>query len=222
MVFQRYAHREACAIKAAQQMKQTLMLSLAITTTILIVSGCFSPPEQPVKSNLQYLKSTNELTYMKIGKEVTDSVGAALKANLLKSMGTDGPIEAVEFCNAQALPLTDSFNQKYNTEVKRTSDRLRNSQNAPTAMEKQVMEDYRAEQALGKMLTPKLAIDAMGRKMFYAPIFTGTPCLICHGNEGNMDNELRTKIKEYYPDDNAKGFDIDELRGIWSVTFKNS
>jgi len=203
-------------------MKNIIKLSAAAISVLIVGSSCSSVPEQPVKSNVQYLKSTDELTYLKIGKEVADSVGAALKNSLMLAMGTDGPIHAVEFCNTQAMPLTDSFNQKYHTEVKRTSDRLRNPDNAPNATEAQVISDYRAEQASGKVLTPKLAIDAMGRKVFYAPIFTGAPCLICHGNEGNMDEGLRAKLTELYPADNAKGFNIDELRGIWSITFKNS
>jgi hypothetical protein len=203
--------------QSPQGVKFVLLLWVVAIFALIIVSGCSSAPEEQVKSNVQYLKSTNELTYLKIGKEVTDSVGAVLKANLMQAMGEGGPIHAVEFCNTQAMPLTDSFNQKYNAEVKRTSDRLRNPDNAPNATEAQVIADYRAEQASGMVLTTKLAIDAMGRRVFYAPIFTGAPCLICHGNEGNMDEGLRSKLMELYPDDNAKGFNIDELRGIWSV-----
>lgn len=171
---------------------------------------------------MQYLDVVEHQELLLKGKEIADSVGSVLKANLMQAMGSDGPVHAVEFCNLEALPLTGEFNTLYNVQVKRTSDRLRNPNNAPSTLESSVIADYRSEQSSGVPLRPKLALDSEGRKVFFAPIFTGAPCLICHGNEANMDEGLREKLTELYPADDAKGFGIDELRGIWSVTFNNS
>jgi len=222
LVVQENANCKTLSNQTTESMRHVVTIAVAVIFSLIVWNGCSNAPEEQTKSNVQYMKDTDGVTYLRIGKEVTDSVGTALKSNLMKAMGEGGPIHALEFCSTQAMPLTDSFNKKYNTEVKRTSDRLRNADNAPNAMEAQVIADYRAEQAAGNILKPKLAIDAMGRKVFYAPIFTGAPCLICHGSEGNMDDGVRAKLTELYPEDNAKGFNIDELRGIWSVTFKNS
>ncbi len=203
-------------------MKRThLIHSILIgTMTAILWTACSGPaPEKTDAEAVSYGQGDDFAEATAIGKEVTDSVGAVLKANLMKAMGEGGPGHAVEFCNTRAMPLTDAFNEQYGVVVKRTSDRLRNTDNAPNAMETQVIADYRAEQAAGRMLLPKVALDGEGRKVFYAPIFTGAPCLICHGNEGNMDEDLRAKLTELYPSDNAKGFNIDELRGIWSVVF---
>lgn len=199
-----------------------VIFSVIVLAMMASASGCADGPQESVRSNVQYLNGADELTFRKIGKEVADSVGALLKGKLMLAMEQGGPSNAVAFCNVNALPLTDSYSKKYDTTVKRTSDRLRNKKNAPNDIEAEIIAAYRAEQALSKPLLPKVAIDAQGRKVFYAPIFTAAPCLACHGNEANMDAELRAKLTELYPDDNAKGFNIDELRGIWSITFKTS
>jgi hypothetical protein len=37
-----------------------------------------------------------------------------------------------------------------------------------------------------------------------------------------MQPELISVIDSLYPVDKAKGYAVDELRGIWSIKFKNS
>jgi len=201
-----------------QREMRPLPILYVTVAAMLLGQGCTAPsPRDTAATSAGYLEGDSAADATAIGKEVTDSVGAVLKANLMKAMGEGGPVHAVEFCNTRAMPLTDAFNEQYGVVVKRTSDRLRNPDNAPNGLEAKVIADYRAEQAAGQMLLPKVALDGEGRKVFYAPIFTGAPCLICHGSEGNMDENLRSKLTELYPDDNAKGFNIDELRGVWSV-----
>ncbi|MCF8257508.1 MAG: DUF3365 domain-containing protein [Flavobacteriales bacterium] len=201
-------------------MRHLLSIAIVSVSGLVAWNGCSNAPEQSRRANVQYLKGTDGVTYLKIGKEVADSVGGVLKRNLMKAMEEGGAVHAVEFCNAQAMPLTASFSKKYNTEVKRTSDRLRNPGNAPDDMEVQVIADYRKDHSEGKKLSAKVAIDAQGRKVFYAPIITSGQCMVCHGAEGDMTEDLRGRINALYPTDNAKGFNIDELRGIWSITFK--
>lgn len=196
---------------------QTPMAAAIIS--LMVWGGCSNAPEEQSVTHESPMEVADDTGQMKIGKEVADSVGSVLKGNLMKAMGEGGPVNAVEFCSTRALPLTEAFNGKYGVSVRRTSDRLRNPANAPTALEQQVIADYRAAQAAGTPPVPMVVLDAEGRKVFFAPIFTGGPCLICHGNEANMDESLRAKLTELYPEDNATGFNIDELRGIWSVVF---
>ncbi len=194
-----------------------------VSLVLVLAASCkMADSDKGQELTTQYLDAVEHQELLLKGKEIADSVGSVLKANLMLAMGSDGPVHAVEFCNLEALPLTGEFNTPYNVQVKRTSDRLRNPNNAPSTLESSVIADYRFEQSSGVPLRPKLALDEDGRKVFFAPIFTGAPCLICHGNEANMDEGLREKLTELYPADDAKGFGIDELRGIWSVTFNKS
>lgn len=197
-----------------------------IIVSIILLGGFFlqSCQEKPIKveKNIQYVSGADEITYLKLGKEITDTVGKTLKGNLVKAMQERGPVGAVKFCNAQAMGLSSTYAEKYGTELKRVSDKNRNPINAPNEAEKMVLADFRYLLEKGEPLSPRVAIDAEGRKNFYAPILTGGVCLTCHGPVEMMQPELVTLIDSLYPSDLARGYKANELRGIWSIKFKNS
>lgn len=205
-------------------MRKTTISILGLGLFLFFAQSCSEKKsdQNQVEKNIQYVSGPDELTYRRIGQEVVDSVQTTLKVNLVKAMQEGGPVNAVEFCNVEAMPITASYSGKYNTTVKRVSDKNRNPNNAASNYELAVMEDFRQTMASGKPALPKVAIDADGKKHFYAPIFTGGVCLTCHGNPKNMQPELVSVLDSLYPNDKAKGYAVDELRGIWSVKFKNS
>lgn len=198
-----------------------LILIVAISGVFWMQSCAEKKPEKVVK-NVQYVSGADEVTYLRLGKEITDTVGATLKGNLVAAMQDGGPVNAMQFCNLEAMALTDVYSARYNTDVKRVSDRNRNSKNAASEKELAVLDDFRRTLESGEPLSPKVVIDTEGKKNYYAPIFTGGVCLTCHGNPKNMQPELVSAIDSLYPNDKAKGYAVDELRGVWSVKFKNS
>lgn len=199
-----------------------LVITLSLLGTLWLMQGCSEQKPTTVKHNVQYVSGPDEVTHIKLGNEIRDTVQATLKTNLVSAMQNGGPAQAVQFCNTKAMPLTNSYSEKYFTEVKRVSDRNRNPANAPNQKELEVINDFKRTLEAGQPLSPKISIDAEGKKNYYAPIFTGGVCLTCHGNPKNMQPELVTVIDSLYPEDKAKGYGIDELRGIWSIKFKNS
>ena len=203
-------------------MKNYLFVSVTLLTALVGFQSCSEKQPKPIKKNVQYVAGADEVTYIKLGNEIVDTVQATLKGNLVKAMQEGGPVNAVSFCNARAMELTDVYSLKYSTDVKRVSDRNRNGKNAPNQKELEVLEDFRHTLEVGQPLSPKVAIDAEGKKHYYAPIFTGGVCLTCHGDVKNMQPELVHTIDSLYPNDKAKGYVVDELRGIWSIRFKNS
>ncbi|MBL4586741.1 MAG: DUF3365 domain-containing protein [Flavobacteriales bacterium] len=185
------------------------------------MQSCQEKPKK-IERNIQYVSGADEVTYLKIGKEITDTVGKTLKGNLVKAMKEHGAVAAVGFCNAKAMELTSVYSGKYHTEVKRVSDKNRNGKNAPNTIESEVILDFKKLLKDGESLSPRVAIDMEGRKNFYAPILTGAPCLTCHGKADALQPELVELIDSLYPQDKAKGYGIGELRGIWSIKFKKS
>jgi len=204
------------------QMIKNYLIVIAAIAGIFWLQSCAEKKVEKVVRNVQYVSGPDEVTYMKLGNEISDSVGAVLKGNLMKAMKEGGPIAAIHFCNTKAMELTDMYSIKYSTDVKRVSDKNRNPANAANEKELAVLEDFKAMLAAGEPLSPKVAIDAEGKKHYYAPIFTGGLCLTCHGNPLNMQPELVSAIDSLYTTDKAKGYAVDELRGIWSIKFKNS
>jgi hypothetical protein len=60
-----------------------------------------------------------------------------------------------------------------------------------------------------------------GKVTFFAPIVLNQPlCLKCHGEPGrDIRPEDLAIINRLYPQDQAKGFKLGELRGAWRVDF---
>ena len=55
---------------------------------------------------------------------------------------------------------------------------------------------------------------------YYKPIFVMDACTKCHGKEGEtLNDEAYAKIASLYPEDQATGYEVGDLRGMWVVSF---
>lgn len=144
-----------------------------------------------------------------------------LKGELVKAMKSGGPAAAVSVCHAAAPEIAAEKSAATGWRVARTALKLRNPKNAPDDWERTVLEAFLAKAKQGADLS-KLehyeTVSQGGKRMFryMKAIPVGKPCLICHGSA--VKAELVQSIKEHYPDDNATGFKLGELRGAFTIT----
>lgn len=54
-----------------------------------------------------------------------------------------------------------------------------------------------------------------GRSAYVEPILTQPLCLTCHGKV--LAPEVAARIRELYPEDEAVGFEVGDLRGVFWV-----
>jgi hypothetical protein len=48
-------------------------------------------------------------------------------------------------------------------------------------------------------------------------------CLKCHGTPGQeIQTETLKRIQQLYPNDKAIGYGVNEVRGMWSITFNTN
>lgn len=162
-------------------------------------------------ATLESAKSHEEL-----GLEYALGTKAVLGKNLMGAIQSKGTLAALEFCNIQAIPLTDSMSVHYHAQVKRVSDKNRNPNNAATAEELNYLEHFK--KIIAKQQEPKPVVLEKGNNVqFYYPIITNTMCLQCHGK--HISPEVRQQTLKLYPKDLAVGYDENEVRGIWSISF---
>lgn len=154
------------------------------------------------------------------GKSIAQLTFKTLAKNLKKAMKKGGPQLAIPFCNSQAMGLVDSLMKAENVIIKRTSNKIRNPKNKPSAIEGAQIAAYQMLLEEGKPIKPQIVQGKDNKVVFYAPIKTKGLCLKCHGTVGKTmkkaDFEL---VKKLYPEDTATGYGEDELRGIWSIQF---
>jgi len=152
-------------------------------------------------------------------RELTDT----LKANLQAAMKDEGLMGAVAFCAGRARDLTADVNARFgpSVDIKRTSDRFRNPDNAPDELEQQALEWVRNQLAAGNPL-PDAVVQRLTRNSdtvyrYYQPITVGTPYLSCHGDETTMKPEVLSAIRKRYPDGQATGYHKGDFRGLVRV-----
>lgn len=161
----------------------------------------------------------DDIDYLNIGQKIANETKMVLGKNLLNAIQEKGTEGALEFCNAQAIPLTDSVSNALNTKVKRVSDKPRNPHNQANEFELSYIEEIKKLKLSGGNITPQInEID--GKIIGFYPIETNDMCLKCHGKIGDQIEETTyKKIKSLYPNDKAHGYTNDQIRGIFVVEF---
>ncbi len=174
--------------------------------------------EQQVSDTTQEVVEKIDTDYIREGKMIAETTFKVLSSNLQQAMADGGIENALNYCNVKAMPLTDSLSEHYNVSIKRVSNKTRNLLNQATESEKIILNDYLAS---NENRNPVIKINKNGNSTFYAPITTKGLCLSCHGIVGeSLLLENYEKIKTLYPQDQATGYNLDELRGMWSIEFK--
>jgi len=143
-----------------------------------------------------------------------------LGKNLMGALQKEGPLEALKFCNEKAYFLTDSMANLYNSQIKRVSDKPRNPSNQANPKELKKIKYFKDLVANNNEIEPVVE-KYKGEKYFYYPIITNSMCLQCHGKPSTIKPDVLTTLNELYPEDLALGYNVDQVRGIWSITFKN-
>ncbi len=64
---------------------------------------------------------------------------------------------------------------------------------------------------------PRVLSLANNRKGYVEPITIKPLCLACHGD--NLAPDVATQIRVMYPEDEATGFKLDDLRGVYWVEY---
>lgn len=146
--------------------------------------------------------------------------GAALllpfKKNLMAALTTgmaEGTEAAIEACNAQA-PGIAAQQTTEGIRMGRASHRLRNPDNVAPDWVAPVLEAYLAAEG---QAAPRVVPIADGRRGYVEPIMLGPLCLECHGT--SLSPGVSARIAQLYPEDQATGFALGDLRGVFWVEF---
>ncbi|TYB80371.1 DUF3365 domain-containing protein [Bizionia gelidisalsuginis] len=173
--------------------------------------------QKPSKHKLK--ENFDTLPYGERGLKYALATKAVLGKNLMGTIQRKGTIEALAFCNEQAYPLTDSMSVVYNASIKRVSDKPRNEKNRTRGKELEYINAFKNDIKNHKEPVPIVAELENSIQVFY-PITTNVMCLQCHGKPtDDIKTPILKKIRELYPNDKAIGYGVNEVRGLWNVTF---
>ncbi|MEZ5003033.1 MAG: DUF3365 domain-containing protein [Chitinophagales bacterium] len=194
-------------------MKYTLTITILSLTLLL---GCTEKKHKTSDDALTPAQK-EEVNYIAKGLEYVVNTQALLAGNLMSAIQEKGTVEAIEFCNIEAIPLTDSLVKDIEMTIKRVSDQPRNPNNR--ANEDELAYIQKGKEALKNDQNIMPFLKEHDEKMtVYYPIFTHGLCMQCHGSTTDaIQPEVLAKLNQLYPDDEATGYSENELRGIWVV-----
>jgi Protein of unknown function (DUF3365) len=132
-----------------------------------------------------------------------------LMATLSAEMASGGPAAAITVCKERAPEVAAEVGAKLGVTIGRTSFKLRNPANAAPEWALPLLEDRPKE--------ARYAASSDGALGVTLPIMLQPGCLACHGEVDALPDEIRTALKEMYPEDQATGFAAGDLRGWFWV-----
>ncbi len=189
-------------------MKSSLNIGLAVVAVLIaIIPGAV-------------LAEDTKLEHTEAARAAAMRLGKTLKARLVSTMKTQGPVAAVTVCAEDAYAIAAQVSEDTGMDVGRRALRVRNPGNAPDAWEREALSQFLAAQDRGEDVS-KLERSATVRTadgdVFYwaKPILLEQPCTTCHGSA--VEPALAATITDYYPNDQATGFAVGDVRGIFSV-----
>jgi len=163
------------------------------------------------------IDSVPAVDYLALGKSMVAASQAQLAGNLLKAIQAGGTANAMTFCNARAMEVTDSMALALHANVERVSDKPRNPVNQANEDELKYIKALKDKLAIGEKPTA-IVTEHGGKMVGYYPIVTNQMCLQCHGSKGtDLKAATLKKLNELYPGDKATGYGENEVRGLWVI-----
>ena len=154
-------------------------------------------------------------------KQSIKQYATQLKAKLQEGMKAGGPANAIQVCNTAAEEISRQVSAKQGWKITRTSLKVRNSNNKPDVWETKVLHDFEQRMKQGEAIE-KLEFSEIIRKdsqpvfRYMKAIPTQGICLSCHGDK--LSPDVTEKLRELYPEDQATGFKMGDIRGAFSIT----
>lgn len=202
--------------------KKQSILILLVALTLLSVSCINDRKLDDTKAEV----NTEKLKYSEVSEAVIKATFKDLSTALQGAMKEGGVKKAVDFCEGQAIPITNGVANEMGVTLARVSDKPRNPINAASEYEKELINDYAVQL---KSTSENIVLASTHRTTegsdsptIYKPIIIKGLCLNCHGEVGKtLTEENNAFIKQFYPNDMATGYQEGEVRGLWKVVFTN-
>ena len=148
------------------------------------------------------------------GDVIIAAMHDALLWELNSGLEQGGPLLAIKSCHIDSARVAQRVGREEGVAAGRTSDRLRNPTNAPTAWAAPLVKanaGRRAREVAG------FAVDLGDKVGVIRPIAQRPLCGSCHGRPDAFRTAIRAELRDRYPADRATGFEDGEIRGWYWV-----
>lgn len=181
---------------------------IAYLCAITAFSACGNPKQE--------ITEEDKTALMLLGDSISTEMQDVLLQNVAGAIQKGGTDYAVDFCNINAMTLTDSIADNLNVYIQRLSDKNRNPANAI-----QTQTDSLAWRKIKSEKADFIEEHTSGEVYYYKPIVIAMPtCLKCHGGKSDIAESTQNSIALKYPNDKAINYEMGDLRGMWKIKLK--
>jgi len=156
---------------------------------------------------------------LEASRDLTQRFGQQLQAALQDAMSEGGPVAAITVCKDEAPRIASELSRESGAKVSRTSERFRNPANAPEPWQALILAEFEASASESDGIIEYFS-RTDGTVRYMQGIRLGPVSLACHG--ASIPDDVRRELEAEYPHDRARGYEIGELRGAFSISWPES
>ena len=138
-----------------------------------------------------------------------------LKPQLKQALQSGGPPAAISVCAEVAPAIAANLSLESGWSVRRTSDKNRNLAAVPDSWEQARIDAFKAEVLANETLGLEYSEQTEEGFRYAKAQLTESLCLMCHGKQ-IADSTVKA-LNAFYPNDRAQGYELGEVRGIFSL-----
>jgi hypothetical protein len=192
--------------------------SLLFVGVMWLLASC-APAEPPVETGWVVLEEDAPAEAVTRARETADAFGGELVSTLFRELENGNPITAIHVCSEKAQEMSARFSTE-NLRIRRVSRRYRNPADEPDDYELVRLDQLQALHDRQELPTESIQVVREGGTKslrYMKPIVIKPPCMVCHGQVGEIDDTVLDSIHSKYPGDQAIGYKVGDLRGAFTV-----
>lgn len=161
--------------------------------------------------------------YREESRAVAMSFMKQMGGTMQQAMSEGGPESAIKVCKDAAPKAAGEISRQHGLKMTRVSLKVRNPLlGTADAWEQKNLQDFEARVAGGEkpdaMEAAEIVDEPAGKFFRYMKAIALQPgCVACHGNSGQIPDNVKTRLSEEYPHDKATGYSVGQIRGAISI-----
>jgi len=197
-------------------------LAIGLVLPMLSIGGCSKPPNSTTAAAPTAPATPSveiQTAAVQLGKSIAAETFSLLSSNLQSAIQQGGVSNALPFCSLAASPLTAGMAAKHSVTIRRVTHKPRNPADRADTTELAILKHFEAALTGTNPPSPLVTNLTANTVTFFAPIVLSNElCLKCHGEPGKaISVENVAVIRRLYPQDEATGFSLGQLRGAWRI-----
>ncbi|RHX85525.1 Tll0287-like domain-containing protein [Leptospira stimsonii] len=143
-----------------------------------------------------------------------------LQKNLQTAIQKQGVVAALEVCKTISPQKEEEIKQEFPAiRIRRVSEKPRNPNHKPEEWEARIFKEWAEAIQTGMPPYTVILSEPSGIKILKPIVLENPTCLKCHGGPKDIFPGVAKKIAELYPNDQATGYKLGDLRGAFSATW---